>query len=453
MKKSVFLILAVAFASSVQAVRFERVLVRQQWPWSGKVHIDFVLAGTDGKAYDIDVKLKSGNKLLDTPATSLSGSRFSAKAGANRIVWDPSKTSHASENKVYDDITVELNATDVDSKRYLIIDMTKGAENDKEPEIWPVTYSSDIVDADNDGKWDKEYKTTKMVFRRIEPGTFTMGAPASEVRKYNYSKTELEREITITKPFYMAVFEFTAQQFYQIWAWRCNNTYGKTEATGARPAINISYNYLRGSHDNGINFPSTGNEVYDIPDVTKFCNKNGYKANTISTIGWFRRHVPGLKIDLPTEAQWEYCCRAGTTTPFNNSTTHTVADAPFEGLDPIGRYKYNSLKYDESQDKWADPKDDSQFVYGIAEVGSLDPNEWGLYDMHGNVAEWVRDWTSEKDPADLTDPQGATTGKKRCFRGGCYMWGPAECRSASVSGDDPSKSYINIGCRFMIPVE
>ena len=137
MKKSVFLILAVAFASSVQAVRFERVLVRQQWPWSGKVHIDFVLAGTDGKAYDIDVKLKSGNKLLDTPATSLSGSRFSAKAGANRIVWDPSKTSHASENKVYDDITVELNATDVDSKRYLIIDMTKGAENWKEPEIWP----------------------------------------------------------------------------------------------------------------------------------------------------------------------------------------------------------------------------------------------------------------------------------------------------------------------------
>ena len=436
---------------SAQAVKFERVLVRQQWPWGAKVNIDYVLADAEGKSWDVEVVLRAGGETLSVPKSSFSGDRYGVSAGAHRIVWDPSKTDYASRDTL-GDVTVTLSAKDVEDSRYLIIDMSHGAQNWARPAIWPVSYTNEIVDSDGDGRWDREFKLTKMAFRRIDPGSFIMGAPSSEIRTYSYTAAEYQHEVTITEPFYMAVFELTSQQFYQIWAWRINNTYGKSESTGARPANNLSYDYIRGSAANGIDWPTTGTKVYDVESVETFVNINGYTANTISTLGWFRRHVPGLLVDLPTEAQWEYCCRAGTSTPFNNGTTLTNANAVCDGLSAVGRYKFNSFAYDSSTGSWTDPKDDSQLVYGTAEVGSLAPNAWGLYDMHGNEAEWVRDWMCDKTTAPETDPQGSATGTKRCFRGGCWSWGPSECRSASVSGDAPNKAYSTIGCRFMIPM-
>ena len=211
---------------SVEAVKFESVLVRQQWPWNAKVNIDYVLTEADGKMWDVSVAFRAGGETLDVPSASLSGDRYSVSAGQRRIVWDPLLTSYTNRS-VLADLEITLSAESVDEKRYLIIDMTEGAVNGKAAAIWPVSYTNEVVDADGDGKWDREFKTTKMVFRRIEAGTFTMGIPATEYGTYEKAPVpERQHQVVISRPFYMGVFPLTAKQFRQVRAYWGNTTYG-----------------------------------------------------------------------------------------------------------------------------------------------------------------------------------------------------------------------------------
>lgn len=452
----------VVCAVSHGAVSITDLRVRQMWPWSVKVHIDYTLTGCEaGKFYDVNVSLKSAGQNLELPGTSLSGDRLSQTAGRHRIVWDPAATPYTNRVALAD-VEVSLSAECTDAKRYLIIDMSQGAVNGQVSAIWPVTYTNEMVDANGDGKWDAEFKLTKMVFRRIEPGTFTMGVPSNEWGSWgnNSSKEEKQHQVTISKPFYMGIFPVTAQQFYQTKAYWANTKYGRSAATGSRPANNFSYDLLRGSVSKGIDWPTTGHAVYDDPSIETFSNVNNSPANNLSFLAWFRRHVPGLVVDLPTEAQWEYCCRAGTSwhsfyngVDLDSSAYQRTTDIPSPGIDSIARTKHNSLVYDNGT--WTDPGVDGT-EYGTCEVGSYEPNNWGLYDMHGNVNEWCLDWYNAAALPDETDPKGPSASPEstphRIYRGGGYSNAPSDARAGFRGAAKPSEGYNNahFGYRFAI---
>ena len=151
------------------------------------------------------------------------------------------------------------------------------------------------------------------------------------------------------------------------------------------------------------------------------------EVDEISFMGQLRKKT-GIIFDLPTEAQWEYACRAGTTTALNsgkNLSNWRECDEMAE----VGRYAYNG-----GQDKgYDDCKDYYDDYVAHAKVGLYLPNAWGLYDMHGNVWEWCLDWYENDLGSDpVTDPKGALKGEScRVLRGGSWHDVACSCRSAS----------------------
>jgi sulfatase modifying factor 1 len=137
----------------------------------------------------------------------------------------------------------------------------------------------------------------------------------------------------------------------------------------------------------------------------------------------------GYAYQLPTEAQWEYACRAGTTTAtaFGNSLSSTQAN--FDG-----DYPHNGGAPGPDLDQ-------------TANVGSYAANAWGFHDMHGNVYEWCADWYGSYPTGSVTDPAGAGSGTVRVNRGGSWLNDGRYCRSAARGGNTPGYRYYYLGFR------
>jgi formylglycine-generating enzyme required for sulfatase activity len=265
---------------------------------------------------------------------------------------------------------------DTNEKTYMVLDLKD----------YSVSYLADVPD---DG-WTEEYKTEKLVLRYIPAGSFVMGSPWNEVGRED---NETQHIVTLTRPFYIGVFQCTQKQYKLITD--DDPSYFKGET---HPVDRVSYETLRGK-EKGAQWPDN-NSVDDD-----------------SFFGILRAKA-GFEFDLPTEAQWEYACRAGTTTAWNNGLHIIDTEKDFK-LDELGRYSCNGGFSDEYHE---DP-------VGHAEVGSFWPNAWGLYDMHGNVREWCLDWY-EYPNVEVTDPKGAESGEFRVFRGGGWDDRAGICRSA-----------------------
>ena len=242
-----------------------------------------------------------------------------------------------------------------DLQSYLVIDLSGGPN----AASYPVSNLTDIPS----GGWTDEYKTTKLVLRRIDPGTFAMGAPTGEAGRSTYDKAP--HEVTLTHPYYIGVFELTQRQWELVMGNR-PSLFTNSTVYATRPVECVSYNHIRGANL-GAWWPQM-----NAVDETSFMGK--LRAKT------------GRLFDLPTEAQWEYACRAGTATALNSGKNLSAATGVDANMAEVGRYYYNSGSFDNSYDYGGTEET------GTAKVGSYLPNAWGLYDMHGNVDEVCLDW-------------------------------------------------------------
>lgn len=413
------------FAAHVPAGEpsISEVTVHQRWPWSPLVDIDYSLACDNTQQVDIAVAGYHGESALDLPSLSLSGDLFRQTNGTHRIIWDPTQTVYTNSGAL---TKFSVGLTPSLAPTYMIVDLTKSA-GDAGQTVYVTasdlasgaygTVATNPVDGIQSVVWTEvtnrtEYMTTKMVFRRVPAGTFSMGGSKS---------------VTLTKDFYIGVFEVTQAQWTNVMNSGWTSFYFTNQLNRAiRPAENfIAYSTLRGATNDtpAVNWPSTGTTVTPTSFMGKLRTKTGFSS-----------------FDLPTEAQWEYACRAGTATVFNDNDTSANLNTSNwftnQWLDAVGRYRYNG--------GWLNGADAgrSYAEYGSAQVGSYRPNAWGLYDMHGNIFEWCLDWYADTLSGG-TDPVGPAWAAKRVRRGGSWSHDAGICASGNrLAQDDWGSSFL-----------
>ena len=199
----------------------------------------------------------------------------------------------------------------------------------------------------------------------------------SNLKEINRVSDETQHRVTLSG-FKMSKYEVTFEQ-YDAFCEATNREQPPDEGwgRGQRPVINVSWD-----------------------DATDFATWLGCR--------------------LPCEAEWEYACRAGSTTPFNTGKSLSTNQAKIEGNE-------------------------------TNEVGSFAANAWGLFDMHGNVSEWCSDWYGPYPSTAQTNPKGPKTGTGRVYRGGSWGDGANRSRAAYRSNSHPENSYSNLGFRLVLP--
>ena len=395
------------------------VVVRQRWPWSRLVDIDYVLTADPTQRVDVAVSAYNGSMQLALPAESLVGNLYGVSDGAHRIVFDPTKTVYTN-NEIMTQFRVSLTQTPVPV--YMIVDLTKDSGTEGQIEyIYPGDERLETYGRFTN-VWfsvtnDSVYATDKLVLRRVHAGTFGMGDSA------NISTT-------LTKDFYAGVFELTQRQ-WELITGANPSRYNNATYYASRPVEQVSYDNIRGATNNNpvVNWPITDRTV----------------VSTNSFLGKLRAKTGLMTFDLPTEAQWEYMCRAGTTTYYSDglgTPGNTTSNAQ---LNVLGRYKYNGGLY--SSGAWPSPS--CGLTNGSATVGSYLPNNWGIYDTHGNVCEWCLDWYDNSMAGGL-DPAGPVSKTTRILRSGSFGDDAATCRSAFRYPYSPNNSYCNVGFRIVM---
>ncbi|MBD3183285.1 SUMF1/EgtB/PvdO family nonheme iron enzyme [Candidatus Poribacteria bacterium] len=224
----------------------------------------------------------------------------------------------------------------------------------------------------------------------IEPGSFIMGSPEDEPgREQNESP---QHKVTITKGFWLGKYELTQAQWESVMGFRTwdNQVFVKRDENC--PAVYLSW--------------------YHTQDFIEKLNSQADK------------HI----YRLPTEAEWEYACRAGTQTAFSFG----------DDIDQLGDYAWYGRNTYNINERYAH------------QVGQKIPNPWGLYDMHGNVWEWVQDYYGEYTGEDQVDPKGPETGERRVFRGASFYYLGRFTRSAYRGYNSPRHRLFNLGMRLVM---
>jgi formylglycine-generating enzyme required for sulfatase activity len=230
-----------------------------------------------------------------------------------------------------------------------------------------------------------------MKFVWIPPGSFMMGSPKEEKER---GDEETHHKITLSKGFYMGIYTVTQEQWKEI--------------MGNNPS------FYKGEK----NLPV---ETVSWEDCQKFIKK--------------LREKDKKPYRLPTEAEWEHACRAGTKTPFSFGETISTDQANYNGNVTYGNGKKGVYREKTTP------------------VGSFPSNAFGLHDMHGNVLQWCQDWYGDYQQKDVLDPQGPEKGENRVLRGSSWGSFPVNCRSAFRYGVGPGNRGYNDGFRLCFFVE
>jgi uncharacterized protein (TIGR02996 family) len=237
----------------------------------------------------------------------------------------------------------------------------------------------------------------------VGPGTFLMGSPRHEAHR---DQDEEQHEVEITRPFYLGAYLVTQEQYRQV--------------TGLEPS----------------RFAETGVNKDDVPELeTRDFPVENVSWNEAVRFCELLSELPAertarRRYRLPTEAEWEYACRAGTTTPFHLGSSLSADLANFDGRHPYGGAPTRP------------------WLMRTTPVGSYAPNALGLFDVHGNVREWCFDWyVSDYGPQQRQDPQGPETGSSRVVRGGSWLCDGHKCRCAFRVGRGPDDREDYLGLR------
>jgi len=276
----------------------------------------------------------------------------------------------------------------------------------------------------------------------IPAGEFMMGSgrSAAEIARLFKLKAEYfedehpQHRVKITKPFYLGAHEVTVGQFREFISATAYKTDAEKDGEGGQ-GYDASTNNLKGRKPK-YNWRSTGWSRTDAHPVV-----NVSWNDAVAFCRWLSRSE-GKTYRLPTEAEWEYACRAGTGSLFSNG------DDP-ESLTRVGNVADATFKRKKmSRSYWGIEASDS--VIFSAPVGKYAPNAFGLYDMHGNVWEWCQDWYGKDyyGQSPLEDPPGASTGKTRVLRGGSWYSVPDYVRSEHRYGSAPDDRDCYIGFRL-----
>lgn len=227
--------------------------------------------------------------------------------------------------------------------------------------------------------------SAKMKLTLIPPGQFSMGT------KYEGGKSPLHNVI-ITRPFYVGVYEVTQEEYKSV--------------MGHNPS-DFAKNGKNNARVEGMDTSRFPVERVSYIDASNFCRQLSERAE---------EKAAGRVYRLPTEAEWEYCCRAGTKSVFHFGNMCIGKNANVNGSQPLPLSATGGVR-----------------LYRTSQVGSYNPNAFGLYDMHGNVTEMCSDWFDvdyyKRSPE--KDPQGPKRGAfQRVLRGGGYEWGAGGCASS-----------------------
>ena len=256
----------------------------------------------------------------------------------------------------------------------------------------------------------------------IAPGAFTMGSPVTE---NNHEPDEKQHRVTISRGFWLGKCEVTVDQ----WAVFAKLSSYQTEAErgdGVSQWVRGQWVRVAGSSWNNPGFKQTGaHPVVGVSwnDAMAFC---AWLTERERAAG---RLAANLRYTLPTEAQWEYACRAGYDGPFLPDVKNMNNELWFRFGDGIGGIL-------------AEPN--TQLT------GTRRANAWGLHDVHGNVFEWCRDWYDPAAIVDAVDPVGPATGTQRVTRGGAWSSYGASIRSAFRGRDGPGNRGTNLGFRVCL---
>ena len=372
--------LAGALAAAGEAT-VSQVAVAQRYPWKGYVDVDYVVSGEVPASMRVELKVKDlKNGLVYTP-TKFFGAAPTAQAGAHRVTWDAAAEGvEVASDQVVATVSIVSTQIATPTARYLVVDLSAGATATS----YPMTQFETIPQ----GGWSNEYKTNKLVLRRIDPGTFTQ----TSIQK---------RDVTLTHPYYIGVFEVTQKQYELVMGVNPSRHRGD-----ARPVESLSYDMLRGR-----------DSLYPIDLAT---------VPTNSFIGLLRARTGLVSFDLPTAAQWLNACNAGTTNDYPNGLCQVGAlnNLHDVNLDLFARNKFNCY--------------DGKGGYSQhTTVGSYLPNEWGFYDMLGNVIEWCYDWYGAVEASVVTDPHGPDYGTCHVVKGGNWKMPARFCRPAYRDGFAP----------------
>jgi formylglycine-generating enzyme len=242
----------------------------------------------------------------------------------------------------------------------------------------------------------KPASPTNMV--RIPPGGFLMGSPTNEPDRGWVEGPQVW--VVITREFWMGKYEVTQREYEDL--------------MHSKPSF-----YFRN--------PNRPVEQVTWFDAVAYCAVLTAQEQALEQL------PAGYVYRLPTEAEWEYACRAGTTnaTAFGDSLSSMLAN--FDGNNPY----HGATK--------------GPLINQTTNVGSYTPNLWGLYDMHGNVAEWCWDWYwTDLPTGSVTDPTGHDTGVFRVVRGGCWTYTGRDCRSATRDKRKPEEKHNYLGFRVVL---
>ena len=429
-------------AASLNAAVIEQVIVRQQWPWSTDVKVEYKLSGVTSPV-DISVKAFNGNVELDSSrlAASMTGDRFGiAEDGVGTIIIDPVKafgTSKVALANFKVKLSVSDSAENHDEVIYKIFDVASGAcEDVTRAQLLNGKYGSVETDFSEIGPgfnttledvviWTgvtnyPGVRTTKLVMRKIPVGgkNCVVGCPSTEMGYENSSEDRTPQEtIVMPEDYWMSVFEVTVGQALSIKPTFSTKIAFKNESCyNERPMHVLTWTNIR------------------CDNVGTYTDEVGEN----SLIGILRKRTGLDGWDMPNTNEWEVACRAGTTTGLNSGKNLTSRSASCPNLNEVSRNYYNSGTKDEGYS--ASTCDATQ---GLAPVGSYAPNAFGLYDMHGNAIEWTLDCFARSP---TTMPYGAYE------RGGAFdMNATRSCRSSYRNNAEPCHhNTLRNGCRLIL---